>query len=385
MTEGSPDSARSSGATVTSRRQLVAAVGNAGLAVGAARLSPIDALLAQEDERTTITYGYARSDHGDPASLERQRKTVPGDWYQAVTRAFDMHRQLIGMDLPGLLGSAVVPGTYDAPMASITVDVLPDAETVIRERLSDLLDSIEFAVTLVHDPGDPGETQVPEDIEYASGIEGPGIPGGVLCGNDSGMATLAPALVDPETESTFFATSNHLYGGDGDEHQGEPLYVLPEEGQRIEIGHYVRGYAKQDILRARPAEKYEPLQRIEGTTPGRVNGQFTRIGLADLHARDVPLHKVGARTGHTTGKIRGIDAVTCYSSDGCRRGQLRWGSEQAFSDGDSGSVSVAPDPHQSDEYVMVAGLNNARTWWPGQSFIWGTAAYHLTDVHGYHF
>jgi hypothetical protein len=48
-------------------------------------------------------------------------------------------------------------------------------------------------------------------------------------------------------------------------------------------------------------------------------------------------------------------------------------------------VNFHPDPENPDAGVLVGGLNNARTWWPGENYIWGTGAYHITENHGYTF
>lgn len=87
----------------------------------------------------------------------------------------------------------------------------------------------------------------------------------------------------------------------------------------------------------------------------------------------------------SSGQITGIGGITCYAGGGYRDGQLKWGSEDTVTDGDSGSVSFHPDPERPDEQVLVAGLDNARTWWPGANYTWGTAASHVCDRHGLSF
>ena len=373
----------SDGDASATRRTLLRAVANGGIAVGISALSPIDDVLSAGDERERITYAYAREDPGDPSTYAPRTRTVPADWYRAVVGAFRIHDALVDADVPGLLGSAVVPGSYDAPMASITVDVLPDAETIVRERVPDLFDSVEFVVNTVRQPDDPsGDGIAPDDVRYAGSLSSHDVPGGVLCGHENGLATLSPALYD-ERGRRFFTTSNHLYEDDAG--AGDPLYVFPSEEARIHVGQLLEGYPRQDFVRADASGAYRPSSYVTAPGPSVVAGQFTRIGLADLKARGKPLRKVGARTGLTEGEIRGVDGLTCYAGDVCRRGQLRWGSEDTFDDGDSGSINFRPDPERPDECLLVGGFNNARTWWPGQDFTWGTAAYQITDVHGYHF
>lgn len=380
----------------TTRRQLLRAAVNGGVATGIAALSPIDDVLAAGDDAVTITYAYAREDPADPATLRPRTKTVPGDWYRAVTGAFDVHDRLVDADVPGLLGSAVVPGSYDAPMASIAVDVLPDAESVLTDGLHELLRSVEFVTTVVEGLDPPGDTDASDEtIEYVDQLPLPDVPGGVPCGHADSLGTLSPSLFD-ESGRRYFVTSNHLFGqtdgadetsegsseGDGSD---ESLLVYVDEKSERTAGRVADQFPKQDFVLARPTDELRPTNAVAAPGPSTVAGQFTRIGLADLAARGEPLRKVGARTGYTEGQIHGVDGVTCYAGDRCRRGQLRWGSESTFDDGDSGSVNFRPDPERPDEWVLVGGLNNARTWWPGQNFTWGTAAYQMTAVNGVHF
>jgi len=382
----------------TTRRQLLRAAVNGGVATGIAALSPIDDVLAAGDDAVTITYAYAREDPADPATLRPRTKTVPGDWYRAVTGAFDVHDRLVDADVPGLLGSAVVPGSYDAPMASIAVDVLPDAESVLTDGVHELFRSVEFVTTVVEGLDPPGDTGADDEtIEYVDQLPLPEVPGGVPCGHADSLGTLSPSLFD-ESGRRYFVTSNHLFRkadeaaetsegsseGEGDNADESLLVYVDEESERT-AGRVGDRFPKQDFVLARPTDELRPTNAVAAPGPSTVAGQFTRIGLADLAARGEPLRKVGARTGYTEGQIHGVDGITCYAGDRCRRGQLRWGSESTFDDGDSGSVNFRPDPERPDDWVLVGGLNNARTWWPGQNFTWGTAAYQMTAVNGVHF
>lgn len=186
---------------------------------------------------------------------------------------------------------------------------------------------------------------------------------------------------DPTDGSLYFGTANHLFGGTAN--QGEPFYLL-DDG-RTEIGTVTNSYPRVDLVSARPKPDYQPLQRIHGGDPGRVLGQFTKVGLADLKAAGEPLEKIGVRTGHTQGKIQAVDGLTCAYGAICKQGQLKWGRESGFGDGDSGSVNYHADPDDPDAGVLVGGFNNARTWWPGEDYIWGTAGYYITRKYGYTF
>ena len=144
-----------------------------------------------------------------------------------------------------------------------------------------------------------------------------------------------------------------------------------------------RGYPSEDFVRVVPTNSYEPVSRIHNAK--RVVGQFTMMGLADLRARGEPLAKTGARSGYTQGEIKGINGMACYYGHICKFGQLKWGDEFTMFGGDSGSVNYHADPENPEEYIMVGGFNNARTWWPGGNFSWGTAAYHVHQTHGFRF
>ncbi len=187
-------------------------------------------------------------------------------------------------------------------------------------------------------------------------------------------------------ERAFFATAEHAFDIDGAP-IGERVTLPVQGGDLFTLGAVEQAFPVEDVVAVSPADGdgLQPSSWIDAPESVRVNGQLTKFGLADLVARDEELEKVGALTGHTTGRVQGIDAVTCFTDDFCRRGQIRWGGEMDLTDGDSGSVSYYPDPEGDDDTVLVAGFNNARTWWPGQSYVWGVSAYHLTETQGYHF
>jgi hypothetical protein len=230
-------------------------------------------------------------------------------------------------------------------------------------------------------PSDESNSSIDSTVS-ASDLElGDDIPGSVPIASEELFGTLAPAMRDPSDGSRYFATANHVFGGA--DNRGDPLYLL--DGGRTEIGSVRSGYPKSDLVCARPEDGYEPLSRIRKESSGRVLGQFTEAGLADLKAAGEPLEKVGAKTGHSEGKIQAVDGFTCAYGAICKQGQLKWGEESGFDDGDSGSVNYHADPDDPEAGVLVGGFNNARTWWPGEDYIWGTAAHHITEKHGFTF
>lgn len=358
------------------RRAFLGLLAAAGVGAGLASRRTTDGPPTGRDE-VPIVYGHARVDPADPRSVEPLSKPVPAEWFHELSRAIAAHRALPLPELTGFLGSYVVPGDASDPGASISIQASAER---LRDEVADLSLDVEFDVEVfdgipeVTGQSDPVEPEVVADLDDRS------VPGGVLCGNGRKHGTLAPALYDPAAGRRFFATANHLYGGDGRDRRGEPLY-LSDGTDRAWVGRVRRGLADVDVVLADPTGVRVPASEIADASPGQVGGQFTRLGLADLQARDVPLRMTGAASGHSTGRIKGIDGVTFYTGEVPRTGQLIWGDEEAFTDGDSGSVNYQVDP-QDDDRVLVGGVNSARTWWPGADFTWGTAAYRLREAYG---
>lgn len=367
------------------RREFVRTVASAGYALGVAHLLGVDDFLAASDGDVPIVAALVRSDPEDPSSLEKRTKTVPAEWYAAVTKAFEAHERLTEASVSGYLGSAVEPGGYESESASISVDVSVDDIERASVELDDFLQDVSFDVHAIEAVEElEGEDEEATAPHLAEDIEGDRVPAGVRCENDVAKATLAPALYHPEEETAFFPTAQHAYG-EYDDVIGAPLYLPRRGGESLDLGRVRYEHPVEDVVAVEPTGNYRPSSTIQGANPGRVVGQYTRIGLADLTARGETLEKVGAQTERTSGEIDGVDAITCLTDDYCRRGQLRWGREEDMTDGDSGSVCYDPNPALTDDGVLVAGFNNARTWWPGQNYIWGVSAYHLTDQYGYHF
>ncbi|MDJ1430799.1 hypothetical protein [Halostagnicola sp. A-GB9-2] len=373
------------------RREFIRTLVSAGYAVGMAHLLGVEDFLATDDGDVPIVTALVREDIDDPYSLEERTRTVPAEWYAAVEKAFEVNDVLAESRLMGYLGSAVVPGDYRSGTASVSIGVTGDS-SLVRDVLGTVADGIGLDIERFDD--DEGIDSI-GDIEsgpdtgerqprLASDVTGGTVPGGVACETSSSMATLGPALYDPNSETEFFVTAEHAFEVNGDI-TGEGLRLPTETEESFDLGTVRYDHPVEDLVAVEPAGQLDPINQIDTSSPFSVRGQYTRWGLADLLARGEPLEKVGAMTGHTTGKIQGIDAVTCFTDDFCRHGQIRWGGEMDLIDGDSGSVSYHPDPQDPDESVLIAGFNNARTWWPGQSYVWGVSAYQMTNTLGYHF
>ena len=358
------------------RRRFVETLVGAGFSATMASCLGADDFASADEDEVPIVYAHARDGAGE---FVNRKKTVNAEWYDALQAAFDAHDALDVIGLDGVVSTYVDPGTYSEATASIHIDITKES---VRDQLTDLVDGVPVEINLIEgDPAGEGADSI-EPEHYYDPEEGHDVPGGVPCSEGTGLATLTPAIDD--SERTFFATSNHLYGGDEPAPEGEEFYITTEDGRET-IGAVKRGYLDEDVVIVEPTGDFVPDDSIYGATPERVGGQFTRDGLADLKADGAEIHKVGAMTGHTTGVISAIDGVTCVYGDPCRDGQIKWGEESDFTDGDSGSVSYHPDPENPDEQVLVCGINNARTWWPGENYIWGVAGYVLEDRHGFTF
>ncbi len=348
------------------RRRFVSTLLGAGFGSMAGLLTPEDVEAAGRNEVPLV---YAHGENFEPRTM-----TVPADWFADLRSAFDAQRRFDVRSTPGVVGSAVIPGEFGGRNAALTVDVTgSEAGGAVPERVGDVAVEVNRVESTRSD-----ETR----SDRASSIAGRWIPGGIECANREASGTLAPAMYDGETP--FFATSNHVYGGDEERFKGEPFFVFGNRGPR-KIGEVRRGYQLDDFVRIDPVNGFRPLSVIHGESPSPVVGQFTREGLAELKARGSKLEKIASRTGHSSGKLQAIDGMTCAYGKVCKRGQLKWGSQSDFTDGDSGSVNYHPDPENPDSGLLIGGFNNARTWWPGEDYIWGTSAYRIVSEYGFTF
>ncbi|QLG51106.2 hypothetical protein HYG82_00755 [Natrinema halophilum] len=367
------------------RREFLRTLVSGGYAIGMAKLLGVDDFLAAEDGDVPIVTALARENPDDPWSIRERTKYVPAEWYAAVKKAFEVNRRLARVAFTGYLGSAVIPGDYESKTATVSIGVSSEGHSV-GEMLSEVAEGIDIDVKTIIEIDDIHNHGGYSEPRFANTITNGHVPSGVACETNTSLATLGPALYDPDGERTFFVTAEHAFG-ETESHDplGRSLVLPRQDDDAVELGSVAHYHPTEDVAVVEPESWIEPASLIDAPSKPRVRGQFTKLGLADLVARGEELEKVGALSGHTTGKVQGVDAVTCFTDSFCRRGQLRWGGEMDLTDGDSGSVSYHRDPNGETHDVLVAGFNNARTWWPGQSYVWGVGAYRLTETHGYHF
>lgn len=366
----------------STRRRVLRSVVN--VSVGAGLVWGVGADYAPTGGTVEIEYALERPP-GDGGSVSPRTKAVPAEWYQSIETAFDVQRELREAGLSSIVGSFVVPGSFDAPSASVSVDTTTQSA---GETVANIAEGVELDVTVLDElPPKPEAPPSPVEPFQVRELDRRSVPGGVHCESPEMSGSLAPAAFDAESDRRYFVTSNHVYGADGTkvtQHRDAPLTLRREDDTRV-VGRVDRGYPSADFVLVDPVDGYTPIPEIAHARPSRVTGQFTRIGLADLMAREVPLQKVGAFSGHTEGQILGVDGFTCYLGEVCKPGQLKWGGDRTITDGDSGSTNFAPDPEHPEDAVIVGGINNARSWWPGADFTWGTSAFHLLDEYGIHF
>lgn len=363
------------------RREFLRTLATGGYAIGMAHLLGVDEFLAAGDDEVPIVTALSHTDPDDPWSLEERTRHVPADWYASVEKAIELNELLAQFGFTGYLGSAVVPGDFSSGTATVSVGISTEADSV-PELIDDFADGISVDIETIVNVEDAQDGLEALEPRYVDSVADGTVPSGVACQTPSSTATLGPTLYHPTDEREFFVTAEHAFSSE----LGREVLSLPVEGsESFELGSVTHAHSVEDVVAVEPAGRLKPANAIDTPTGHTVRGQFTRWGLADLVARDQELEKVGAMTGHTTGRIQGIDAVTCFTDNFCRRGQIRWGGEMDLTDGDSGSVSFHQDPYGGDDDVLIAGFNNARTWWPGQSYVWGVAAYKLTEMYGYHF
>ncbi|WP_246999578.1 hypothetical protein [Halosolutus gelatinilyticus] len=365
------------------RREFLRTLVTGGYALGASRLLGVDDFLAADDGEVPVVTALVRNAPNDPWSLEERVRHVPAEWYASVKKALEVNELLARYGFTGYLGSVVVPGDYASGTATVSVGISADAKS-LRETIDQLSGDVPVSVETIVESGEIHDGLEPLEPRIISSVVDDRVPSGVACETTTSLATLGPALYHPDGRRQFFVTAAHAF--DGNAELGRRQLFLPvQDADSLELGTVAHIHPGEDVVAIEPRQQVDPAPAIDAPTTTRIRGQYTRWGLADLIARGKELEKVGALTGHTRGRIQGIDAITCFTDDFCRHGQIRWGGEMDLTDGDSGSVSYHPDPDGEDGDVLVAGFNNARTWWPGQSYIWGVAAYRLTEMHGYHF
>lgn len=347
------------------RRRFMKSLVGAGFGITAVNYLTAEDVLAAGKEEVPVVYGLV---HGDDGSVKARTKNVPADWYNDLQHAINAHKSKNFHHKSGVLGSWVVPGEYGGQNASIDVDIRKEDA---RGNIPEHVDGVPVNVNKV-EGFSVGKCNTKD--------EGDIVRGGVKCTNgDGSSATLSGRIQDTSTNDYYFATAGYLF----DNNTGGSLYQPDDQDPKI--GKVTNAYCYCDLVIAEPRNGHTPdhhIKRVNSGEPSNVKGIFTKSGLSDLKASGEPLEKVGITTCHTQGQIQAVDGNTCYYGCKCKTGQLKWGSESDFDDGDSGSLNFHPDPKNSTEDILIGGINNAVTWWDGDNFVWGTAGHHIHNEHG---
>lgn len=369
------------------RRGFLRALTGVGFAASTAAHLTVEDVQAAGDGEVPVVVGFRH----DPefTSVEPQTRTVPADWYDDylhATRVFEANRRRL-VERSGVKAVSFVPGDYGGDNARVTVDVNsaeePDAAGSVPERVDGV--PVEVREVRGHELG------YCSDLNYNTGHFPDDTPGSIqVCSGDS-TATLTCRVYDPNDYQEYFLVSNHLYGGQGDDHAGESLYQ--PDASYPALGVVEQGHCYVDAMRIDPRNGHDPVSRIEDIYPSEnLTGWFTRDGLSDMKADGEYIQKYGCRTGTTMGPIESTDGWTSYYGCTPKVGQLQWGDNDDMDDGDSGSLAVNAPPdgsggYESDE-VWACGMCNARTadWASdGANYVWGTAAWKLHNKFGWYF
>lgn len=347
----------------------------------AATLTAEDVKAAASDQ-VPIVIGYRVSDGG--ATHHPVKKNVPADWYNDYQHARQV-REREGKALlenPNVKAVSVSPGKYGGRNARINVSI--DAEQpATADTVPDTVDGVPFEVN--HVGGYKlGACNCPSGGNYNTWHSDDTVPGGMkICPGNGSYGTLTGWAYRNLNE--YFLICNHMYGGDGTDHQGESLYQ-PDCSEDA-LGEVERGFCSYDVMLVSPTNGHQPVTEYEDATPSEnITGYFTASGLGDISAANRQVEKYGCRTGRTNGYIESGDGWTSFYGCVPKTGQLEWGDNSDFDDGDSGSLVYHAAPNSSggfrNDRIWACGVAAARTadWGSAvANFVWGTAAWKLKN------
>lgn len=282
-------------------------------------------------------------------------------------------------------GVGFEPGEYGGKRAEITVSIDARHKDEAAAMVPESVDGVPFTILYVGDY-ELGTCSCPTG-EYNTWHSGDFVSGGMqICNGNGSYGTLSGRAVQNGTE--YFLINNHMYGDNGTTHQGEPLYQPDCNYDPLGVVH--KGYCRWDAMLITPKNGHEPVSKYEDANPSEsVTGFFTRSGLSDIKAAGRDIEKYGCRTGRTSGKIKNTDKWTSFYGCTSKTGQLAWGTNEKFNDGDSGSVAYHEAPDTSGGYtnnsIWTCGLCSAHTadWAEAtDDYVWGTSAWKLYNAEG---
>lgn len=362
-----------------SRRTLMKELSAVGFgAISAATLTADDVKAASSDE-VPITYAM-EADDKMRTSYTAKKRMVPADWYEDVQRAHRAHDNYGFDNIPGIVGTTVLPGTFSGNRAQIQVEISPelarDQGQGIGESRGKVPEQIEQIPTKVVESSKPKLGCYTKDY----GSEPP--VGSYVSGSKFGGSLGCPIYKDG---NAYFSTNYHLWTD-----QDNLSYANLENSNNDVIGYVVDWDCKDDFVAASPAYGYSVNRELVDAGGNYILGYYTKAGIDGLAANDEYARKRGQTTCYTAGEIKGQGDAYAYDAD-CpeRLNQVKWGkAEDDFTDGDSGSVAYAsPYDDVSDDRKYALCINAARvaSYDPTGDYVYGTAGWHIHNEYGYGF
>lgn len=280
-----------------------------------------------------------------------QTETVSRAWYQRVTAARHVTRQLVDRyrDVPGITGVArgfgsSTLGGRSAP--ELVMQVSPNGtSTSIPTEVNG------FAVrteTARHESRDPVEAC--SDLEYNRGDYNP-VPGGVyVTAKDGGCATATCAVrIDG---SRYLMNCAHMFGCGGD-HEGKIL----ENDSGTDIGSVAYEDPTMDWTAVDLNSGYSADNTIEGEW-GILSGRITADGVDTRASDNSTVYHMGAATGETSGTIEKSELVKFYNDCNGMNTKNYIKVTTPTDGGDSGGPHYEPYTYNSCEYLAVLGVHS---------------------------
>lgn len=345
--------------------------------IGSSRAAP------RSNKFVDIDYALRREELGDRSTpITTETKEVSRDWLDSLRRAERARRAADFESRPYVNEVTLTPPKHGGSGPRLNVGVLENPDS---DRYPDGLSTAEARDRVPEKVG-----EIPVDVFETGAFElgcyendyGEFVPPGAQMesGYDNSYCTLGAAL--NEDGDRYFSTCQHLF--DGDNPTSRNLYNQDEDAA---IGDIVESHCQDDFVVAEPINGHSPAGRLaeDGGTMSdlTVVKQFTKDALQDKIANDENLSKRGVRTCKTSGEIGSANGYIGVVDTGCsdRPHQVKWGSDDDFDDGDSGSVAYQQIGH---DQIGIAGVCNGRDPNPlASAKVFGTAAWHIEADHGY--
>ncbi|SDD98210.1 hypothetical protein [Natrinema hispanicum] len=361
------------------RRTILGTIGSVG--VGAFGLSVVGSSRADTGNGRYVEIDYAlkRETLGDPTTpLVTETKEVSRDWLESLRRGQKARQEAAFEKQPFVNEVTLRPPMHggEGPRIRVGIAERPDGLTSqeAREQIPAEVDNV---------PVEVFETGTFElgCYEYDYGQYVPAGADMERAENNS-YCTLGGAL--HKNGNTYFSTCQHVFAGEDEDPTDRMLY---NQDQDDAIGDIIESYCTDDFVVAEPVNGHTPAGRL-ASSGGNLSDltivmQFTQDALQDMIAAEEELTKRGVRTCETSGVIEAANGYIGPVDVGCsdRPHQLKWGADDSFDDGDSGSIAYQQVGH---DQVAVAGVCNGRDPNPfAAGKVFGTAAWHIEEDQGY--